>query len=289
MVASVPLTITPLLTFAFATMIAKDHNTILDVSRLFTALSVLTLLATKFTNLFQSIPALMGAFACFKRIQTFLLDERRNDSRNSPSMLGVGVKLPESILSGIDSSLDNPFDIVMQKLDPSTFTKQGKPLNSVFDALWDVRLDNASFRWFEQEEPALHNITTDIRQLNLTMIVGPIASGKSTLLKGILGEVDVVGGGVEIRHKEVAFCDQTPWIMHGTIKQNILGFSQFEKDRYGDVVHSCALGTDIALFPQGDQTMIGSKGITLSGGQRQRIVSIAAFFDRTYLTISVRL
>jgi ABC-type bacteriocin/lantibiotic exporter with double-glycine peptidase domain len=56
------------------------------------------------------------------------------------------------------------------------------------------------------------------------------------------------------------------------VRRNIIGFANFDSDLYEQVVHSCALEEDIALFPDEDQTIIGSKGITLSGGQKQRVV-----------------
>lgn len=41
--------------------------------------------------------------------------------------------------------------------------------------------------------------------------------------------------------------------------------------RYKEVVNVCALKTDFAMFPQGDRTIVGEKGVSLSGGQRARI------------------
>jgi ABC-type transport system involved in cytochrome bd biosynthesis fused ATPase/permease subunit len=46
----------------------------------------------------------------------------------------------------------------------------------------------------------------------LTIVVGSVGCGKSTFLKGLLGETPVFGGSVHVETPEIAFCDQSPWI-----------------------------------------------------------------------------
>ena len=100
------------------------------------------------------------------------------------------------------------------------------------------------------------------------MIVGPIASGKSPLLKALLGETPSSKGFVYVATREIAFCDQSPFLKNGTVQANILGFSDFDGPWYNAVLHACNLEEDIAGFPMTDQSLIGSKGITLSGALR---------------------
>lgn len=45
----------------------------------------------------------------------------------------------------------------------------------------------------------------------------------------------------------------------------------FQKQRYMEVCKVCALERDISLFPHGDKTVVGERGVSLSGGQRARI------------------
>jgi len=55
------------------------------------------------------------------------------------------------------------------------------------------------------------------------------------------------------------------------IRQNILFGQPFDHKRYEEVVEVCALKRDFALFPFGDETLVGDRGVTLSGGQKARI------------------
>jgi ABC-type uncharacterized transport system fused permease/ATPase subunit len=63
-----------------------------------------------------------------------------------------------------------------------------------------------------------------------------VGCGKSSLLKAILGELPVMGGTVHLSSTRIAFCDQTPWHMNGTVQQAIVGISDFEQRWYASVV-----------------------------------------------------
>lgn len=104
----------------------------------------------------------------------------------------------------------------------------------------------------------------------ITAVTGPIGCGKSTALKALL----VKYGQATTPPRLIAFCGQTPWIHEGTIRGNIIGESEFDDQRYKNVIWSCALDADIASMPAGDDTRVDSGGMGLSGGQRQRIVSL---------------
>ncbi len=111
------------------------------------------------------------------------------------------------------------------------------------------------------------------------MIVGSIGSGKSTLLRGILGETATSNGSVYVKSEEVAFCEQTPWIVNGSIRENIVGESGFDDIWYEKVIRACALEIDIQRMPAQDSTIVGSQGIVLSGGQRQRLVRVPGSYS----------
>ncbi len=135
-----------------------------------------------------------------------------------------------------------------------------------------IIVGNGTFGWSSSDEPVLKDISFSIKACRVTMIIGPVACGKSTLLKALLGETPSSEGFVYVSTTEVAFCDQTPWLKNGSVQKTILGFSKFDGLFYSAVLHACGLEDDLAIFPMGDQSLVGSKGITLSGGQKQRLV-----------------
>ncbi|GME85332.1 unnamed protein product [Ambrosiozyma monospora] len=79
----------------------------------------------------------------------------------------------------------------------------------------------------------------------------------------------------------VAYCDQTPWLLNATIRDNILFASPFNRQRYNSVISACGLTRDLAILGAGDQTEIGEKGITLSGGQKQRVSLARALYSNS--------
>lgn len=101
-------------------------------------------------------------------------------------------------------------------------------------------------------------------------MVGKVGCGKSSLLSAIIGEMYKLKGKINVDGR-VAYAPQIPWIQNATIRENILFGSEFDETLYRQVVSSCCLGPDLELFPGGDLTEIGEKGINLSGGQKQRI------------------
>lgn len=101
-------------------------------------------------------------------------------------------------------------------------------------------------------------------------VIGPVGSGKSSLLHVILQELPLKDGILKVSGK-ISYASQEPWLFAGTIRQNILFGLPMDKQRYRTVVKTCALERDFSLFPYGDKTAVGDRGVSLSGGQRARI------------------
>jgi ATP-binding cassette subfamily C (CFTR/MRP) protein 1 len=135
--------------------------------------------------------------------------------------------------------------------------------------------------WSEEDTPVIDDVTLDFQPGDLTMIVGPVGCGKSSLLRGLLGETPSSKGNVYINRAHAAFVDQSSWIQNSSVRNNIIGVSVFDPEWYTTVVHACAFDTDIETLPGGDSTKVGSAGTALSGGQRLRIVC------RVFLTVSL--
>lgn len=116
----------------------------------------------------------------------------------------------------------------------------------------------------------LKDINLEVDPGVLTVVIGPVGAGKSSLLYLLLGELSYFEGKVEV-NGVISYSSQEPWLFSGTIRQNILFGRKFERVRYEEVCYVCALITDFKLFPLGDKTFVGEKGASLSGGQRARV------------------
>jgi ABC-type multidrug transport system fused ATPase/permease subunit len=256
----------PIVTFAVFSVMARngsDGNT-LDTAKIFTSLSLFSLLTEPLGSLIMALASLMGGVGSFQRIQAFLSLEPRIEKRRYPSLSSHHGSTSDFGYDTDKDSQKSRFSLEIRELNPSGSNA--------------VIVDNGCFGW-KKDKPTegLQSINMTVPRAKITMVVGPVGCGKSTLLKGILGELPVMGGTVQISSLRIALCEQTPWHMNGTVQQTIVGVSDFDQRWYASVVRSCALDEDLRQLPQGDQTQVGSKGIALSGGQSQRIVSHPAY------------
>uniref|UniRef100_A0A8C4YW45 ATP-binding cassette, sub-family C (CFTR/MRP), member 9 n=1 Tax=Gadus morhua TaxID=8049 RepID=A0A8C4YW45_GADMO len=146
-----------------------------------------------------------------------------------------------------------------------------------------AQVTNGFFTWGSNLS-TLSDINIRIPTGQLTMIVGQVGCGKSSLLLAMLGEMQILNGRVSWSNKNrysVAYAAQKSWLLNATVEENITFGSPFSKQRYKAVIEACSLQPDIDLLPFGDQTEIGERGINLSGGQRQRICVARALYQNT--------
>jgi len=139
---------------------------------------------------------------------------------------------------------------------------------------------------------SLRNINLVIPRGKLVCIVGPVGSGKSSLLMALAGEMKQVGGKLsfpglvteedaDTKVPVIAYVAQIAWIMNATVRENItLGsVTRYDEERYWETIRVCALERDLELLSNGDLTDIGERGINLSGGQKQRISLARAVYS----------
>lgn len=118
--------------------------------------------------------------------------------------------------------------------------------------------------------PTLSVAAMDIYRGKLVFVVGPVGCGKSTLLHGLLNEVPLVSGRIQISGS-VAYCAQKPWILNETVRENILLGRAYNREKFNDVVAACALEPDMKQLQKGAATLIGERGVNVSGGQKARV------------------
>ncbi|KAI5464884.1 P-loop containing nucleoside triphosphate hydrolase protein [Mariannaea sp. PMI_226] len=242
-----PLCLSPVVTFA----VTSKH---LDVNKLFTSFSYIVLLSTPLIVMFQVLPNIFAALTCLQRIQRFLADEPRNDFRKRPI---VPSSSSEEKTEG--SSTENPVAF---------------------------HIEDGSFGW-GGEKMTLNRINTSIPANQLTLVVGQVASGKSTFCKVLLGEIPVSSGTVTafFPPSQIGYCEQTPFLYNASFKDNIIGHCEFDQKKYDEIVEATMLNTDVALLPDSHDTKVGSSGIMLSGGQKQRVSVARALYSEADVMI----
>ncbi|OMO74143.1 hypothetical protein COLO4_26706 [Corchorus olitorius] len=142
-------------------------------------------------------------------------------------------------------------------------------------------IHEACCAWSSSKEDlnlVLDHITLNIPKGLLVAIIGEVGSGKSSLLSAILGEMRLVHGSIYSSGSST-YVPQVPWILSGTIRDNILFGKNLDLQRYADALQACALDVDISLMVGHDLAYIGEKGTNLSGGQRARLALARAIYQ----------
>ena len=143
----------------------------------------------------------------------------------------------------------------------------------------------------------LKGVTLTARPGEVLAIVGPSASGKSTLARVMAGIWEARGGHVRIDGADmsqwsredlgpfVGYLPQEVELFDGTVAENIARFRSQDSTAIIDAARRAGLHEIILRLPQGYDTRIGESGANLSGGQRQRVALARALFGNPPLLI----
>ena len=101
----------------------------------------------------------------------------------------------------------------------------------------------------------------------------------------LLGEADLSAGSVHVRSRDMAFCDQNPWLWNVSIRDNIVGAQAVDEIYLQTVLWACAIEEDLEQLADGAETVVGSSGAALSGGQKARISLARAVYSRKLVLV----
>lgn len=148
----------------------------------------------------------------------------------------------------------------------------------------DIEIRGLSFSYGGEEGPtALSDINLTIPQGSRVALVGPVGSGKSTLVNLLariyptppgtifIGGRDITEVPTSSVRRSFGYVPQEPFLFSRSIRENIaFGTANAPEDKVARAVSLAHLGRDLEDLPDGLDTVVGERGVTLSGGQRQR-------------------
>uniref|UniRef100_A0A8D3ABM7 ATP-binding cassette, sub-family C (CFTR/MRP), member 8 n=1 Tax=Scophthalmus maximus TaxID=52904 RepID=A0A8D3ABM7_SCOMX len=290
-----------LTTFVVHVHLSEDAD--LSPAVAFASLSLFHILVTPLFLLSSVVRSTVKALVSVQKLSEFFSSDEIGDEQE-----------PRAVLtSGSSNHNQNryqavPLKVVNRKRPPrddwNNYSSQGggegDGASQGVDLDTCIKIVSGYFTWTDGP-PTLSSVDIRVPFGKLTMIVGQVGCGKSSLLLAALGEMQRVSGAVtwnrsvtgspterdtagdgDIRKRSaVAYASQKPWLLNATVVENITFEMPMIKPRYKAVVDACSLQPDIDILPQGDQTEVGERGIILSGGQKQRISVARALYQQT--------
>lgn len=160
-----------------------------------------------------------------------------------------------------------------------------------------VQVENLIVSAPGSKTPIIKNINFTVQAGSVVGIIGPSASGKSTLARALLGVwrpqhgvVRLDGADVNNWDKEelgphIGYLPQDIELFEGTINENIARFGEVDPGKVIEAAKMAGVHEMILQLPEGYDTAIGSGGLSLSGGQRQRIGLARALYGGPRLII----
>ena len=119
----------------------------------------------------------------------------------------------------------------------------------------------------------------------LVALVGEVGSGKTATILALLGRLEHTGL-VEVYSDVVGYAPQEPFVVSGTISENIVMGRSFDAEKLERAIEIASFVRDVEMLTHGFDTVIGERGTTLSGGQQARLqVARAVYGDPKLLVL----
>lgn len=203
------------------------------------------------------------------------------------------------ILSGFNTLHKQSLDIssVRECLEfPEPFKfEDGKPIKAKENKLYEIRLENVSYRYPGADKDTLTNVNLTLRPGEKLAVVGLNGAGKTTLIKLICGFLDPTEGRILLDGKDIRDYNRRDYykmfsavfqefsLLAGTIATNVAQDSEgFDMERVKDCVEKAGLRKKIESLKDGYDTYLNREvfedAMLLSGGETQRLMLARALY-----------
>ena len=163
------------------------------------------------------------------------------------------------------------------------------------ELLGDIEINSLSFRYHEDQPLILDNLSFKINQGEMVAFVGTSGSGKSTIMRLLLGFEEPEAGSIyydgdaydsmnkDLVRRQIGVVLQNGALMSGSIYKNIVGNSELTLEDAWEAARMAGMEEDIKQMPMEMHTVISEGAGTFSGGQRQRLMIARAIVHKPRL------
>lgn len=227
------------------------------------------------------------------------------------------ISLLPFILGGIISAIDELFSISINMQEPLAAAKHMYDIandehkfcyseNLIMDTVEIINPENSEnaiqvqhLNFFYADKQIFNDFNCNIKKGEIVRIEGEVGSGKSTLIKILMGFLKPKNGKIEVFGvdkstvtekiwlKSFAYMEQEPVLFNLSLKDNIMIADLCEEDdeKFNRIVHLCGIDKMAESLADGFDTIVGSRGVNLSGGQRQLISLARALYSEAPILI----
>lgn len=174
-----------------------------------------------------------------------------------------------------------------------------KPKNPVtIHHIEKLEFVNVKFKHLSAQQPALSDISFEVKKGETIAFVGPSGSGKTTLVKLLVGLYIPQNGNIlyndvnrdnidfDVLRTQIGFVTQDTQLFAGTIRENLLFVNPSASDtEMMEALRKASCNTLLARADKGLDTLIGEGGVKVSGGEKQRLSIARALLRHPHLLI----